>query len=214
MIDLTKSIWTREVHGINLSFEDISSSNTVNYVFGELINDYYGLNKINLTEDDVVIDIGGNVGMFSIYVKKKFNCKVIAFEPVLMNFEQFKKNIILNNLSLDDIELHNTAITNIENGEIKIGTPLYNTGGSSFFYEGDNDSMCKTETIDKYITKDCKYLKIDCEGGEYEIIPSILDKLNQFKYIGIEYHKFNDNQNPEILQELLKQHFNGEVFFN
>jgi FkbM family methyltransferase len=213
MIEITKSIWTRNIDGINLTFEDVSASNTVPYVFGELQSDYYGLNSINLSKDDIVIDIGGNVGMFSIYVKKKFNCKVISFEPVPMNYEQFKINMVLNGLELNDIELHNKAITNVEGGEMKIGTNLYNTGGSSVYVVGDINSICETETIDKYITSGCKYLKIDCEGGEYDIIPSILDKLNQFDYIGIEYHKFN-NQNPSLLHKLIEENFNGEIFYN
>lgn len=214
MIEITKSTWTKNIDGIDLTFEDVSTSNTVPYVFGELASDYYGLNSISLSKDDIVLDIGGNVGMFSIYVKKKFNCRVIAFEPVPMNYEQFKINMGLNGLALDDIELHNKAITNVEDGEIQIGTPLYNTGGSSVYFIGDNYSLCKTETIDKYITDGCKYLKIDCEGGEYDIIPSILNKLNQFDYIGIEYHKYNNDQNPALLHRLIEENFNGQIFYN
>lgn len=213
MTELTKSTWTRTIGGIELTFEDVAESNTVNYVFGEFEEDFYGLEQIELSPNDTVLDIGGNVGMFSIYVKKKFGCKVIAFEPVPMNYEQFKKNMLLNGLSPDDIELHNVAITDVEGGEIKIGTPLCNTGGSSMFFTNEQlSSVCKTETINKYITEDCKYLKIDCEGGEYTIIPAILDKINQFAYIGIEYHKYNNQQNPQALHKLLTDVFVGKIF--
>jgi len=213
MTEVTKYTWTNIVGGIELKFEDIATSNTVPFVFGELRSDYYGLEQIQLSKDDIVLDIGANVGMFSIYVKKKFGCRVIAFEPVLSNFEQFQKNIILNGLSLSDIELHNTAITDVEGGEIRIGTPEHNTGGSSAFYHTHDMPICKTETIDKYITEGCVYLKIDCEGGEYAIIPTILDKLNQFKYIGIEYHKFFGEQDPIALHELIESVFNGKMFY-
>lgn len=213
MTEVTKSIWTNTVGGIELTFEDISTSNTVPFVFGELQWDYYGLEQIQLSKDDIVLDIGANVGMFSIYVKKKFGCRVIAFEPVLSNFEQFQKNIILNGLSISDIELHNTAITDVEGGEIRIGTPIHNTGGSSAFYYTPEMPVCKTETIDKYITKGCTYLKIDCEGGEYAIIPPILHKLNHFKYIGIEYHKFNQEQDPFKLHDLIESNFKGTMFY-
>ena len=213
MTEIMKSTWTNTVGGIELTFEDIATSNTVPFVFGELRSDYYGLEKIQLSENDIVLDIGANVGMFSIYAKKKFGCRVIAFEPVLSNFEQFQKNIILNGLSLSDIELHNTAITDVEGGEIKIGTPKDNTGGSSAFYHTHDMPICKTETIDKYITEGCVYLKIDCEGGEYAIIPTILDKLNQFKYIGIEYHKFSAAQDPIALHKSIESVFNGKIFY-
>lgn len=211
MIKKIKHIWSNVIGNINLQFEDLGTSNTVPFVFKELELNYYGLEQIFLTKEDTVIDVGANVGMFSIYVKKKFGCKVIAFEPVPMNFKQFKRNIILNGLSLDDFELHNTAVTDVEGGVIKIGTPLDNTGASSIFNE-NNSSTCKTETLEKYITTDCKYLKMDCEGSEFSIIPTILNKINQFSYIGIEYHKFNDNQNPKALHRTLRMNFNGEIF--
>jgi len=200
------------VHGIELKFIDLKSSGTVDCVFTELQRDDYGLEQIQLSPEDVIIDVGANVGMFSIYAKKKFNCKVIAFEPVPLNFENFKENIKLNGLSLEDFELHNTAITSIEGDIIEIGTPDYNTGGSSIFHKGNIISKCLTEKLNKYITNSCKYLKIDTEGAEYDIVPNIIDKINIFSYIGIEYHRFNSSQNPLELHSLLKEHFKGKIF--
>jgi FkbM family methyltransferase len=205
-------IFSGEVNGISLNFIDLVNSGTPSCVFTELQRDDYGLEQINLSPEDTVIDIGANIGMFSIYIKKKFGCKVIAFEPVSVNFEHFKKNIELNGLSINDFELHNVAITSKENDIIQIGTPPYNSGGSSIFHKCDIISNCKTERLHKYITKDCKYLKIDTEGGEFEIIPDILDVLNNFKYIGIEYHTFMNNHNPLELHNLIVSNFKGQIF--
>ena len=202
----------REINGIELSFTDIQHSLTVQSVFNELNNDCYGLEQISLSKNDTIIDVGANVGMFSIYAKKKFGCKIISFEPVPENYNNFLFNIELNGLSLDDFELHNTAITNIENGTIVIGTPLTNTGGSSVYHVGNISNTCNTETLSKYITDDCKYIKIDCEGGEYDIIPAILNDLKNVKYIGIEYHKFNNDQDPHKLHDTLISIFNGEIY--
>ncbi len=200
------------VHGVNLKFIDLKSSGTVDCVFTELQRDDYGLEQINLSSKDIVIDVGANVGMFAIYVKKKFNCRVIAFEPVPLNFKHLKDNIELNGLSLEDFELHNTAITDEEGGVIEIGTPEYNTGGSSIFHRCDVISKCPTERLHKYITGDVTYLKIDTEGGEYKIVPDILESLNNFSYIGIEYHRFNSSQSPLELHNLLKSTFKGTIF--
>lgn len=201
-----------KVHGIDLKFIDLKSSGTVDCVFTELQRDDYGLEQITLSPEDTVIDIGANIGMFSIYVKKKFGCRIIAFEPVLLNFNHLKENILLNGLKLEDFELHNTAITAEEGGVIKIGTPHYNTGGSSIFHSYENAQDCKTERLDKYITDGCKYLKIDTEGGEYEIIPDIIDKVNTFSYVGVEYHKYYSSHNPKELHNLLKSNFKGTIF--
>lgn len=200
------------VHGIPLKFKDLKASGTADCVFTELIRNDYGLEGIQLSPGDTVIDIGANIGMFSIYVKKKFGCRVIAFEPVPLNYQHFLENIELNGLSVSDFELHNIAITDVEGGTIEIGTPDYNTGGSSAFHKCDIVSVCKTETLHKYIDSTCKYLKIDTEGGEYAIIPSILYELNRFRYLGIEYHKFTAEHSPILLHEEIKRHYLGTIF--
>jgi FkbM family methyltransferase len=146
-----------EINGISLNFIDLINSGTPSCVFTELQRDDYGLEQIVLSPEDVIIDIGANIGMFSIYAKKKFGCKIIAFEPVPINFKNFKKNIELNNLSIEDFELHNVAITSQEGNIIQIGTPPYNSGGSSVFHKCDIISDCKTERLHKYVTKNCKY---------------------------------------------------------
>lgn len=196
------------------TFQDKKGSDTVPYVWNEFLNNFYGLEAISLNENDTVIDIGANVGMFSIYIKKRFGCKVIAFEPVLENFENFKKNIILNGFSENDFELHQTAITNVEDGDIYISTPETNSGGSSIYQIGGKVSHCKTETIDKYLINGCTYFKIDCEGGEYDILPTILHSLNDFKYIGIEYHSYNNSQDALGLHQTVINNFNGTIFSN
>jgi FkbM family methyltransferase len=213
-MDYNRSRCYGSIRSIPLVFEDLTTSDTIKIVTTELESDCYGLEQIKLLPTDTVIDIGGNIGMFSIYVKKKFGCKVIAFEPVQINYEQFKKNILLNGLSLSDIELHNVAITDKEGDKIKISTPVFNTGASSEYTKGGVISYCITETINKYITTDCKYLKVDCEGAEYKIIPSIIHKINQFKYIGIEYHKLTETQDPKSLHSLLTSEFKGRIFQN
>ena len=211
IVDDTTNIFSGIVNGIALKFQDLKTSGTAACVFTGLQRDDYGLETIFLTENDTVIDVGANIGMFSIYVKKKFNCKVIAFEPVVSNYRNFLKNIELNGLNISDFEIHNTAITSVDDSTVDIGTPIDNTGGSSVFVKS-NVRPCKTETLGKYIVPGCTYLKIDCEGGEYEIIPSVLDKLNVLKYIGIEYHRFNASHNPAEQHKLIEDNFNGIIF--
>ena len=205
-------IFEGSVGGIDLKFRDLIKSGTPSCVFTELQRDDYGLEQVELSSDDVILDIGANIGMFSIYAKKKFGCKVVSFEPVPINFENFKHNIELNGLSVNDFELHNIAISSKEGEVIKIGTPDYNTGGSSIFHTCDIISECSTETLHKYIKEACVYLKIDTEGAEYDIIPSIITDLNKFKYIGIEYHTFKSEHSPANLHNLIKSNFKGRIF--
>ena len=177
-------------------------------------NDFYGLNKLNLTSNDLVIDVGANVGMFSIYVKKKFNCRVISFEPVPQNLENFKKNIELNGLNISDFEIYQSAISDKDGDTITIGTPTSNSGGSSKFEQGEFNSICTTKRLKNFLTNGCTYLKIDCEGCEYDVIPDILENLKDVKFIGIEYHSYFNSQNAIELNNSIKNNFNGEIHSN
>jgi|GEM_PF-427395 FkbM family methyltransferase len=51
-----------------------------------------------LAEDDLLWDIGANVGMYSIYAAKFKHCHVVAFEPESQNFAILVRNINLNGI--------------------------------------------------------------------------------------------------------------------
>jgi len=214
-------IFTDTINGIDLSIIDEENSETPVCVFRELKEDlFYGISNLDIKPEDTIIDVGANTGIFSIYAKKLYGCKIIAFEPVPANFENFKKNIVLNGFSLEDFEIHQVAITGKDGDIINIGTPTNNSGASSTFIQSDSShfsigytSECVTETLGKYINSTCVYLKMDCEGGEYDIIPTILDKLNFFKWIGAEIHIYNPNQDPGGLINLINTNFNGKLFY-
>lgn len=61
----------------------------------------------DVDEGDIVVDIGANIGAFSIYVAKKAE-KVFSFESS-ENFKYLKENITLNNA--ENISAHNEIIT-------------------------------------------------------------------------------------------------------
>lgn len=48
--------------------------------------------------DEVLWDIGANVGLYACYAAKKTGCKVFAFEPSVFNIELLARNIFNNNV--------------------------------------------------------------------------------------------------------------------
>jgi FkbM family methyltransferase len=52
----------------------------------------------SFTPDDVFFDVGGNVGMYTVYAAAIRGCKVYAFEPEALNYAELNKNIFLNGL--------------------------------------------------------------------------------------------------------------------
>ena len=62
-----------------------------------------------LRANDHLIDIGANIGAYSILVASQIGCKTIAFEPSEKNYSILMSNIHLNNFQ-DIIGTHNCAL--------------------------------------------------------------------------------------------------------
>ena len=61
--------------------------------------------------NSILWDVGGNVGLYSIYAAVSKNCNVVAFEPSVFNLELLARNIFLNNLQ-DKITIFPLALSN------------------------------------------------------------------------------------------------------
>lgn len=49
------------------------------------------------------------------------------------------------------------------------------------------------------------FLKVDCEGGEYDIFFSVsAEVLSHCKYIAIEYHDIDEKKNGKMLYQYLR----------
>jgi len=158
---------------------------------------------------NVVLDIGANVGLFSLYMLKKHNCKrIYAIEPTKKAFVQLSD-------SLNDepnASIHKVAIYDYT-GKSKIKTDEQNSTISGFHNEEihpySNNSM-NEEEVD--VIKLCDFLnnhnidhvdliKIDIEGAEYAVIDSLsdLDILKSDRYL-IEYHSSEIKNTKRIVE--------------
>jgi FkbM family methyltransferase len=189
------------------TFNFIEDSDTI----GEIFNDNYKVieNKVHFEPNDVVIDIGANIGAFSILLAILYPfIKVIAIEPVAETYIKLYQNIKLNNLK--NITPINTAISN-SNRRIQhiVYSPIGTGGASSYVTQGcenHNEIHISCLTLDEifehcHIDK-CKLLKIDCEGAEYDILYGST-KLRQIEYLVGEFHENtllrNSGHTPEKL---------------
>ena len=52
-----------------------------------------------------IFDIGANIGYYTLFFLKKIkNGRILAIEPSIENLELCKKNILLNNISYNNID--------------------------------------------------------------------------------------------------------------
>jgi len=212
---------TFNLKGINLQFYDFYKSSTCIGIAHEINNNSYDIaidNKVNFRNDDVVIDIGGNIGMVSILLAKKYPfIKIYAFEPVYENWKNFKRNIKINNVN--NIRLFNLAVAG-NNSFAKIEHD-YNINVCSSLIKNfvsqrkkqisTTRNTIKTITLDDILLKfkidKCKLLKIDCEGSEFEIFYNS-KLLNKIEYLTGETHSFdNKKNNRESLLKYLEKYF-------
>ncbi len=49
-------------------------------------------------KDDLMLDIGANVGMYTVYASVMTGCRVVSIEPEALNYAELNKNIYLNGL--------------------------------------------------------------------------------------------------------------------
>ena len=48
--------------------------------------------------DETLVDIGANIGLYSIYAAAYTGCRVYAFEPEALNYAELNKNVFVNDL--------------------------------------------------------------------------------------------------------------------
>jgi FkbM family methyltransferase len=156
--------------------------------------------KMHPTKKNTLIEIGSNIGAFSIVLAKRFSgsIKIYSYEACKKNYEIFKKNIELNFLQ-DKIYSYNKIICDIR-PEIssqypvfiykknckKINNSLYNG------VEGDVHSVPIEELqLDEKFDPNTNYLlKIDTDGSELNVLRSCESFIKKYKPIlGIEINK-------------------------
>jgi FkbM family methyltransferase len=174
-----------------------STEHTISLIQQEMAT-YEALFKIDFQPNDIILDLGANLGIISILLSKKFPfTKIYSFEASPINYQNFITNIKDNNCQ--NITPFNLAVWSQSKDIIKIPTSPTNSGGSSIYYKSEffnKYPISEVQTIsleDIFLQnniKSCKLLKIDVEGAEYEIFKTFPEeKLNCIKNIGIEFHK-------------------------
>jgi FkbM family methyltransferase len=148
---------------------------------------------------DVVLDIGANLGFMSLYAIDKGASKVFSVEPdptnfshLLKNTESFKDIIPLNSAVSDscgEIDMYIGDSSSV-NTTCKENEKLINLDSSQKIVRVksvDPNTLIRENKIDRI-----DYLKIDCEGAEYEFLEAFDESFlrDKVKFITGEVHAF------------------------
>lgn len=127
-----------------------------------------------VTDFDVAVDIGANVGLWAKPLCDKFK-KVIAYEPLEQVYTCLEKNV--NNLP---VEIHKHALGSV-NSKVEMVFDEENTGGSYVSNVGTGDIVIKR--LDDLDLPKFGLLKIDCERHELEVLKGAMDTILKYKPI-------------------------------
>lgn len=161
------------------------------------------------TDSPFIIDCGGNIGVATMFFKKKYpKAKILIFEPDKENFKRLQENI-KNNFSNYGIKLINAAVLDKE-GSAQLYTSNCDLV-ASMKKRGLHESKERVRTVklSNYVNQKIDLLKIDVEGCEYEIIKDLVknDKLQFISKIAIEFHSWTNRDATEIIKPLEKNGF-------
>jgi FkbM family methyltransferase len=171
------------------------------------------LEKIGINDDDLIIDIGGNIGWYSIVLSYKSKPKVLTFEPDSFNYSLLKSNVALN--KKDNIQVFNVGVSDTPGKMTLHLYKKYNQGRHSFIRQRNSVGTAEVETVqldaflkEKGFANDrIKLIKIDIEGFEFAALSGATRSLAQTEYLMTEFSPGmmkEINHNPMDYIDLIK----------
>ena len=179
----------------------------------------YEVNGIAITDGWTVIDIGSGIGEFAIMTAKEHpNCQIYAYEPFPESYALLQDNLALN--KADNVNAFQIAVGSTS-GKMTLATTgeavQHTTTGSDV--SGNATSLIEVQGIsfeELFEANNilcCDFLKLDCEGCEFELLlnasPTTLQKIN---HICMEYHNgFTEYSHTDLVTHLEENGFQVKV---
>lgn len=162
---------------------------------------------LNRLTNPTCIDIGANVGVYSIFMSK-YALDIHAFEPLPRNYEILKKNVELN--SLKNIKIYTHGLSN----ENKMGSFHINNssnhGAGSFDANHQNrikdgGTQLELKTGDSVLSECEKidFIKMDIEGFEFQAIQGLQLTLNKHRPILMMEYNETTQQNFHSYEDMV-----------
>ena len=154
----------------------------------------------NLKPGDIFIDVGANIGYYTILASKHVGAtgKVFAVEPVPQTVEVLKFNIKLNGLR--NVTVIDKAAWN-SYCKLKMKIAFGEFGCASFFRNGVevDVSAIPLDGVLADVPK-IKLIKVDVEGAEYEVLQGLKQTLIRTEYVVLELSR-KVNECLKLLKE-------------
>jgi FkbM family methyltransferase len=158
------------------------------------------------TEEPVVLDVGSNIGLATLFFKRLFpRANVVAFEPDPQTYELLKRNVSDNRL--ERVETRQQAVCDSEESvylyrdQTTPGSPQMTTRKERGTQAREQVSSTR---LSKHIEEPVDFLKLDVEGAERAVINDLerAGKLERIRRLAIEYHHHLDPDEDKLSEML------------
>lgn len=180
--------------------------------------DYFSIERhLNI---DSLIDVGANIGMFSLYwLSKRSLSTCISCEPFLTNWKLLTENLDLNNFLSRTTVINSPISSKSEFGYYEISD--LRPGASSFKFSAGSEIKDKSNNSAKSVTiddllKDTNYqhiLKIDVDGADFDVLKGAVTSLKNEAIISVLIES-DEKQQKEIEMFVSAFGFKADDRFN
>lgn len=166
---------------------------------------------------DIVVDVGANIGLFSLAAAKKMNMcgHVYAFEPFPITADYARKNIKLNSLS-SFVSVSQYAVSNkIGEGQLYLGTCSGHHSLYPLTAENNEERFVVPKVTLDHVLSDVScvdLLKIDVEGAELDVLEGAAEIVRRSRDIVmiVEFgasHVERAGCTPEVWMSRFKEYY-------
>ena len=153
-----------------------------------MLNPYLRSGHIELRQDSVVMDLGANIGDFTVMAAARCPLgRVYAVEPLSEYIPVLQTNMTLNRLS--NVEIIQVALGDHE-GEATLS--IAGVKPTMHFDSGIKRETVRITTLPQLMRdhriERIDLLKMDCEGAEWGILPAACEVLPRIRQICMEFH--------------------------
>ena len=159
----------------------------------------------DLNSNSVVFDLGGYKGEFAQKLVDKYNCNLYIFEPVPFFYDEIINRFSHNN----KVKVYNFGLSD-KNEEMEIS--LSNDGSSVYIDSATKEKIYLKDITDFLVQENIEkidLMKINIEGGEFDIIPALIKNhlIDKIDNLQIQFHTFIDSaiKRRAIIREKLSR---------
>jgi FkbM family methyltransferase len=211
-------------NGLKLALCSRQQMGCARFIIKEIFkNQTYRRPGFELLPTDTVVDLGGNMGLFSLWAAPQA-ARVISIEPTKV-IDCLEQSLALN--GIQNVSIVRCAVSDKPGTLELLQYPGFNAVSHAASFQPARwgqwlikllwpkereepirvscpcytlDDILRTQNIDRV-----DFLKVDCEGGEYAVFDSISDEtLGRISRIALEFHEIHPSHNHRRIVNRLK----------